>query len=88
MTDLKKALAKEQFNNNLFPALLMLKQELPTWKARADALNAANLTTFYAKRWTRQNVHKAFYSYWDNDLGRYSWVEHSYALQQLAKLVK
>jgi hypothetical protein len=88
MNDLKKALAKEQFNNDIFPSLLMLKQELPTWKARADALNAANLTTFYAKPWTRQNVHKAFYSFWDNDLGRYSWVEHNHALQQLAKLVK
>tara|TARA_R110000803_G_scaffold151143_1_gene216313 strand:+ start:1956 stop:2222 length:267 start_codon:yes stop_codon:yes gene_type:complete len=88
MNSIKKELEKEQWRHDLFSTLLLLKQELPTWKARADALNAANLTTFYSKPWTKQNVHKLFYSYWDNDLGRYSWVEQKQALEQLAKLVK
>ena len=58
MNNIKKELEKEQWRNDLFPILLLLKQELSSWKARADALNAANLTTFYSKPRTKQNVHK------------------------------
>ena len=86
MNKVNKALLKEQFRHNLFPTLLLLKQELPTWQARADAMNAAQLTTFYSKPWTKQNVHKAFYSYWDNDSGHYGWVGQKLWLEQLTEL--
>ncbi len=87
MNTLRRTLLQEKFRNDLFPVLLLLMQEQPTWKARAAALNAANLTTFCSKPWTKQNVHKMFNTYWDNDLGHYSWVEHKQWLDQLTKLV-
>jgi hypothetical protein len=88
MQSMQKVLLKEQWRHELFPTLLLLVQELPTWKARAEALNAANLTTFYLKQWTKQNVHKVFHSFWDNDQARYSWVEHKHSLDELSQLVE
>ena len=88
MNTLEKVLLKEQFRHDMFPILLLLMQERPTWKARATALNAANLTTFCSKPWTKQNVHKMFHTYWDNDLGRYSWVEQKQWLDQLTRLIE
>jgi len=84
---LEKVLKREQWRHQLFPSLLLVVQELSTWKARAVAMNAAGLTTFHGKPWTRSNVHKQFQSYWLENNGQYSWNQHKNKLEQLEKIV-
>lgn len=84
--ELKKTLQRERFKHTLFPTLLFLVENLETWEARAAALNAAGLTTFHGKPWTRGNVHKAFHSYWTENNGQYSWNLHQQQLEQLEHL--
>jgi hypothetical protein len=87
MADIEKALRREQFKSQIFPSLLLVVEELPNWEARATALNAAGLTTFHDKPWTRQNVHKLFHSYWAENQGHYSWNLHNQKLERVAAAV-
>lgn len=84
MSSLNKALQKAIWKHQIFPQLLLVVEELPTWEARSAALNAAGLTTFYGKPWTKQNVHKLFQSYWS--AGRYSWNETAKQLKAIADI--
>ena len=84
MSNLSKSLKKELWKHELFPQLLSVVEELPTWRARANALNAAGLTTFHEKPWTYQNVHRMFQSYWRD--GAYSWNETATKLRAIAEL--
>lgn len=86
-SDLKKTLQRQTYRHTLFPTLLLVVQELDTWEARANALNAVGLTTFHGKPWTKGNLHSTFQSYWTENDGRYSWNEHEEQLRQLEKLV-
>ena len=75
MSDFQCSVSKEIWKHQLFPCLLLLAEELPTWDARVKALNDAGVTTFYGKRWSKNNLMKLYRSYRSNN-GRYSWVEH------------
>lgn len=83
MSELNTALARQRWKHQIFPSLLLVVEERPTWKARAAALNNAGLTTFYGKPWTKQNVHKLFYSYWLENEGHYSWNSHGKQLKDV-----
>ena len=83
MADLHAALNKEIFKHDLFPYLLKLREELPTWDSRAKALNADGIPTLTGKSWTRQNVCQLFKSYWRDRNGRYSWTEHKRQLETI-----
>lgn len=78
---IQKTLAKEEWRNELFPSLLVVVERLPTWQARAAALNEAGLTTYHGKPWTRGNVQIIFHSYWSS--GSYSWNLHREQIDQL-----
>ena len=88
MADLNAALNKELYKHGLFPFLLKLKEELPTWAARADALNAEGIPTLTGKTWTRQNVCQMFNSYWRDRNGRYSWNEHKKQLEDIQAVLE
>jgi hypothetical protein len=83
MADLHAALNKEMFKHELFPFLLKLREELPTWDLRAQALNAEGIPTLTGKAWTRQNVCQLFKSYWRDRNGRYSWNDHKKQLETI-----
>jgi hypothetical protein len=87
MSYLTNALLKEQFKHQLFPILLLLHEELPTWKARADCLNTAGLTTYHKKAWTPQNVNMFWNAYWSNPEQRYSWFDHKINLTSIAAIL-
>jgi len=86
--DIHNALAREAWKHNLFPVLLLLMEELPDWETRAAALNDAGFTTYYNKRWTKQNLHKVYYSYWTESKGRYSWRKHGAQLEAIRKSIR
>ena len=65
--------------------MLLLVEELPTWDARVKALNDAGVTTFYGKRWSKNNLMKLYRSYRSNN-GRYSWVEHGLRIKDLQQV--
>ena len=83
MADLNAALNKELFKHELFPYLLKLREELPTWASRAKALNDEGIPTLTGKTWTRQNVCQLFKSYCRDRNGRYSWNEHKRQLETI-----
>ena len=85
--DIHNALVREIWKHNLFPALLLLMEELPSWESRATALNNAGFSTYYNKRWTKQNLHKVYYSYWNDNGGMYSWRKHGEQINAVRKSV-
>lgn len=84
---LKKFIERQLYRFNLFPTLLLVVEELPTWEARADALNAVGIKTLSGRSWTKGNLHALFQSYWSENGGRYSHNEHAQQLKQLETLV-
>ena len=86
--DIHNALAREAWKHDFFPVLLLLMEELPNWETRAVALNDAGFRTYYNKRWTKQNLHKVFYSYWAENNGRYSWRKHGEQLDAIRKSIR
>lgn len=86
MSDLHCVFHKETWKHQLFPCLLLLSEELPTWDARVMALNDAGVTTFYGKRWSKNNLMRLYRSY-RNGTGRYSWVEHGSRLKRLEQVI-
>jgi hypothetical protein len=85
MSDFQCSVSKEIWKHQLFPCLLLLAEELPTWDARVKALNDAGVTTFYGKRWSKNNLMKLYKSY-RNDNGHYSWVEHGLRIKDLQQV--
>lgn len=86
MSDFQCSVSKEIWKHQLFPSLLLLSEELPTWDARVKALNDAGVTTFYGKRWSKNNLMKLYRSYRSNN-GRYSWVEHGSRINELKQVL-
>lgn len=86
MSDLQCVFHKEIWKHQLFPCLLLLSEELPTWDARVMALNDAGVTTFYGKRWSKNNLMRLFRSY-RNGTGHYSWIEHGSRLRLLEQVI-
>jgi len=86
MSDFHCSVSKEIWKHQLFPCLLLLAEELPTWDARVKALNDAGVTTYYGKRWSKNNLMKLFRSYRGSD-GCYSWVEHSLRIKGLQQVL-
>lgn len=84
---LKKFIERQLYRFNLFPTLLLVVEELPTWEARADAFNAVGIKTLSGRAWTKGNLHALFQSYWSENGGRYSHNEHAEQLKQLETLV-
>ena len=87
MSDFQCSVSKEIWKHQLFPSLLLLAEELPTWDARVKALNDAGVTTFYGKRWSKNNLMKLYRSYRNNN-GHYSWVEHGSRIKELQQIVR
>lgn len=85
MSDFQCSVSKEIWKHQLFPSLLLLSEELPTWDARVKALNDAGVTTFYGKRWSKNNLMKFYRSYRTNS-GNYSWLEHGRRIKDLRKV--
>jgi hypothetical protein len=85
MSDFQCSVSKEIWKHQLFPSLLLLSEELPTWDARVKALNDAGVTTFYGKRWSKNNLMKLYRSYRANS-GNYSWLEHGRRIKDLQKV--
>ena len=86
MSNISTLLAKETFKHQIFPKLLEVIEELPSWQARADQLNAEGVRTYIGRQWTRQNLHLTFKQYWQNKEHRYSWNEHGRVIKQLHNL--
>ena len=84
---LKKFIERQLYRFNLFPTLLLVVEELPTWEARANAFNAVGIKTLSGRSWTKGNLHSLFQSYWSENGGRYSHNEHAEQLKQLETLV-
>lgn len=87
LNSIKKTIAKENYKHDLFPTLLLVVQELETWEARAAAFNAVGLKTYSGKPWTKGNLHALYQSYWADNGGRYSHLEHGDKIEQLQQLV-
>ena len=86
MSDFQCSVSKEIWKHQLFPCLLLLAEELPTWDSRVKALNDAGVTTFYGKRWSKNNLMKLYRSYRSYN-GRYSWVEHGMRIKGLQQVL-
>ena len=86
MSDFQCSVSKEIWKHQLFPSLLLLSEELPTWDARVKALNDAGVTTFYGKRWSKNNLMKLYRSYRTNT-GNYSWLEHGSRINELKQVL-
>lgn len=76
-------LEKLQYKHSLFPLLLLLKEQLPTWAARADCLNNNGVLSSNGKRWTANNLRMFFADYWNSSNGLYSWTKEEEQLQKL-----
>lgn len=87
LNTIKKTISKETYRHDLFPTLLLVVQELDTWEARAAAFNAVGLKTYNGKPWTKGNLHALYQSYWNDNGGRYSHLEHGDQIEQLEQLV-
>jgi len=84
---LKKFIERQLYRFNLFPTLLLVLEELPTWEARAEAFNAVGIKTLSGRSWTKGNLHALYKSYYSENGGRYSHNEHHEQLKQLEELV-
>ena len=87
MSDFQCSFSKEIWKHQLFPCLLLLAEELPTWDARVKALNDAGVTTYYGKRWSKNNLMKLYRSYRSYN-GHYSWIEHSSRIEELQRVFR
>lgn len=84
---LKKFIERQRYRFNLFPTLLLVLEELPTWEARAEAFNAVGIKTLSGRSWTKGNLHALYKSYYSENGGRYSHNEHREQLKQLEGLI-
>ena len=84
---LKKFIERQLYRFNLFPTLLLVLEELPTWEARAEAFNAVGIKTLRGRPWTKGNLPALYKSYYSENGGRYSHNEHHEQLKQLEGLI-
>jgi len=82
-----KALMTETWRHWVFPHLLHYREEKDSWVHMAKRLNEDGIRTYSGVPWTRQYVQKLFLSYWKERNGRYSWNEHGYQLEALARIL-
>ena len=62
---------KMWYNIRVKPALFYLKEQKRS----------------HNKRWTKQNLHKVYYSYWNDNGGMYSWRKHGEQINAVRKSI-